>query len=114
MDGYLSNQFLHRYILVLLPCEVIYQNWMCSGPVLERKSVRMSNAWREKKFFKNIENSRNCLKLSKTPLLGGLGGERGGWGGLTLEKCPFFNFKYPFDILPYRNLIFSFSIKMIC
>ena len=78
MDGYLSNQFLHRYILVLLQCEVIYPNWMCSDPILERKSVRMSNAGREKKFFKNIENSRNCLKHSKTPLLGGWGGVGGG------------------------------------
>ena len=33
-----------------------------------------TDAWREKKFFPKIENSRNCLKLSKTSLLGGGGG----------------------------------------
>ena len=29
MDGHFSNHFLNRYILVLLPCGVMYQNWMC-------------------------------------------------------------------------------------
>ena len=40
----------------------IYIYIYISGPILERKYVRIADAWREKKI-KTIENSRNCKNI---------------------------------------------------